>query len=137
MDDAKVVLDWRNDELTRANSFSKDIIDLDSHLNWYKRKLDDDSCYLYILMDGEERIGQVRIDLVNDVGEISYMIAPESRGKGYGKDIIALCDGVKNGGAKVYMGLVEKDNEASKKCFIRNGYAEFVGGDIYCYVKVL
>ena len=35
------------------------------------------------------------------------------------------------------MGLVEKDNEASGKCFIRNGYAEFTGGDICCYVKVL
>lgn len=39
--------------------------------------------------------------------------------------------------AKAYMGLVEKDNEASGKCFIRNGYAEFTGGDICCYVKVL
>lgn len=136
--DAEVVLEWRNDKASRENSFSKGIIDLDSHMKWYQRKLQDDNCYLYILMDNDERIGQVRIDLVNGIGEISYMIAPEKRGNGYGKAIISLCDSVKDVmGAKAYMGLVNNDNEASKKCFVNNGYAEFTGGDICCYVKVL
>ena len=41
MDDAEIVLEWRNDETTRNNSFSKDIISLDVHKKWYKNKLDD------------------------------------------------------------------------------------------------
>jgi spore coat polysaccharide biosynthesis protein SpsF len=137
MEDAEIVLAWRNDEQTRANSFLQEIIDLESHLEWYRRKLADENCYLYLLMDGDDRVGQVRIDVVDRIGEISYMIAPEKRGKGYGKSILALSETVENGNAKSYIGFVKKENEASKQCFLRNGYAEFSAGDMNCYVKML
>lgn len=135
MEDAETVLAWRNDKQTRDNSFTKDEIDLKSHLEWYRRKLNDDNCFLYILMAGEERVGQVRIDRINDLGEISYMIAPGKRGLGYGKKIIELCEEVPNGGVKALAGLVEKHNMASIKCFRANDYTEIAGGEMNCYIK--
>lgn len=128
MDDAEIVLEWRNDDITRANSFSKDIIDKDSHMNWYQRKIEDENCFLYIMENESEKIGQIRIDKVNDIGEVSYMIAPIKRGHGYGKQIIKLCESVIPKEIKTLIGLVEDHNIPSKKCFVFNEYAEFFGG---------
>lgn len=137
IDDAKIILEWRNDPLTRDNSFSKDLIAPETHIKWFNGKLSDKNCFMYILMDDTERVGQLRIDKVNDIGEISYMIAPNKRKMGYGKQIIKLVEGVINSNIKVLVGLVENFNEASKKCFIVNGYSEFIGGDTTCYIKLL
>ena len=136
-DDAEIVLEWRNDKQTRENSFSKDVIDLDTHLKWFEGKLSDENCFLYILMDGDERVGQIRIDRMNNIGEVSYMIAPDQRGKGYGKHIIKLIDGLMKDKVKVLVGLVEDSNTASRKCFEANSYSEFTGGNLICFVKTL
>lgn len=137
INDAEIILNWRNDKLTRNNSFSKDAIDLETHLKWFNGKLSDENCYMYILMDDTERVGQIRIDKVNDIGEISYMIAPDKRKMGYGKQIIRLIDEIAKDKIKVLVGLVESFNEASKKCFIASDYSEFIGGGITCYIKTL
>lgn len=137
LDDAQIVLEWRNDEQTRENSFSKDLIDLDTHLKWFEGKLADENCFLYILMDGDERVGQIRVDRVNDIGEVSYMIAPDQRGRGYGKHILKLIDDLMKDKVKGLVGLVEESNTASRKCFEANSYSEFPGGNVICFVKSL
>ena len=137
INDAEIILEWRNDSLTRNNSFSKELIDYETHIKWYKSKLSDKDCYLYILMDDTETIGHLRIDRVNDVGRISYTIAPGKRKRGYGKRIIELSESVVTGEIKALAGIVESSNEPSKKCFIHNKYAEFANGDIYFYIKLL
>lgn len=135
--DAQIILEWRNDPFTRNNSFTKERIDFDTHLKWYMRKLADENCFMYILMDKTEKIGQIRIDKVNDIGEISYIIAPDKRGMGYGKKIIELSERIVSNNIKALTGLVENTNEASKKCFQSNHYSEFFGRDITCYIKIL
>jgi len=137
MDDAELILEWRNDPVTREASFTKDIIDLETHKEWFRRKLESPECFLYILMDDTESVGQLRIDRVNDVGEISYMIAPEKRGMGYGKRIIQLAETSSPAEIRVLTGLVEKTNEASRKCFLFNDYTELTGGEICCYIKTI
>lgn len=136
-EDAQIILEWRNDQQTRENSFSKDVIDSDTHLKWFEAKLADADCFLYILMDEDERVGQIRIDRVNAIGEVSYMIAPAKRGRGYGKQILKLAAEEMEGKVRVLVGLVESANEASRKCFVSDGYSEFKGGETVCYVKSL
>lgn len=135
--DAEMILRWRNDPVTRTASFTKNEIDLESHKKWYSARLESPDCFLFILMHDSECIGQLRIDRINDVGEISYMIAPEKRGMGYGKKIIELASTAAPAGLRVLTGLVESSNEASRKCFLKNGYTELTGGNICCYIKVL
>lgn len=137
INDADIILQWRNDILTRNSSFSKELIDFDTHRKWFDNKLSDDNCFMYILMDGTERVGQIRIDKIKEVGEISYMIAPHKRGMGYGKKMIELIQGMVPSNIKALTGIVENSNEASKKCFRNNHYSEFSAKDITCYVKVL
>lgn len=132
-----MILDWRNDPVTRMASFSKTEIDLQTHINWFRTRLESPDCFLFILMDDSVCVGQLRIDMVQNIGEISYMIAPDKRGAGYGTRMIELAENISLPNLKVLTGLVEKSNLPSRKCFLKNGYAEFVGGEICSYIKVL
>lgn len=137
IDDARIILEWRNDPLTRENSFTNDLIDPETHIKWFSSKLSDENCSMFIMMDDMERVGQLRIDMVDGIGEISYMIAPDKRKMGYGKEIIKLVEEVIGSNVKVLVGFVKNGNEASKKCFIVNDFSEFGAGDTVCYMKVL
>ena len=127
LDDAEVILEWRNDETTRQKSFSKEKIELDSHIKWFIRKLSEESCSLFMLMDEDEVVGHIRIDRVDDIGKISYIIAPQKRSKGYGKMIINRCESVVPNGINVLMGMVNDENEPSRKCFISMVTPSFQG----------
>lgn len=136
MEDALKALEWRNDETTRMNSFNHEIITEDAHLAWFKRKLEDKTCQLYILEDDEEPSGSIRIDIDGEIGEISYMIAPGKRGRGYGPAILELLEKeASTAGIKTLVGFVDKNNKASARCFEKNGYTMLTAGDIYCFIK--
>ena len=135
MSDAEDVLEWRNDEKTRENSFNSERISLLSHLKWFERKLGQADTYMFIVMDGMEKVGSIRVDVTDDIGEISYMIAPKARGKGYGSRAIALVEGQMPPEVKSLMGLTLKTNTASGRCFEKNGYTSSDAGDALCYSK--
>ena len=144
MDDALSVLEWRNDETTRNNSFTKAIISKEDHLNWFKRKIEDGNCLMFILEDDGRAVGNVRLDITDDIGEISYMIAPDERGKGLGKKALELLRDTKEVSSMVdsqklrsLVGFVNEGNIASAKCFEDNGYSRINAGDIRCYIKNL
>ncbi len=135
MEDALDILRWRNDETTGANSFTKDVIDLESHKKWLSKKLSQRECHMFIMMDGQDKVGNIRVDVTDDAGEISYLIAPEKRKKGYGKKIIALVEKEMPKEVKTLMGLTLKTNSASGKCFLANGYTASDAEDALCYSK--
>ncbi len=137
MEDALEVLRWRNDESTRKNSFNHDEISEESHLNWFKTKLEDRKCFMFILEDDSKPVGSVRVDVVDETGEISYMIAPESRGKGYGNAALELLNMEKDiEELRALVGFVDTTNTASAKCFEKNGYSKLYAGNINCYIKI-
>lgn len=136
-EDAAIILEWRNDDTVRANSFSKDIISWDEHIKWFERKMADENCLMFILEDEGERVGSLRLDITESVAEISYMVAPGKRGKGYGKQILSFSDSVAPEAVKTLVGLVEKQNEASIRCFESDGYVKLIANDIYCFIKSL
>lgn len=138
IEDVEIIFEWRNDLTARCNSFSNSIIDIESHIEWFNRKLAEPDCYMYILMDGEECVGQIRVDKVGDVGEISYIIAPDKRKMGYGKKILKLIEESADENIKVLTGFVKIDNQPSRRCFTYNNYSEFIAIDnIVCYIKAL
>jgi len=137
MDDAKKILAWRNDVGSRENSFHSDVIDWDTHVAWLKRKLDSKDCILYMVSDGAEDVGHIRLDIADEIGEISYMVAPEKRGKGYGSELLKLINRTPLLGVKALVGMVQKKNAASGKCFLAAGFTCFAGGDTDCYIKLI
>ncbi|WP_022765726.1 GNAT family N-acetyltransferase [Butyrivibrio sp. XPD2006] len=140
IEDAQDVFNWRNDPTTRANSFNKDEIDLESHMLWFGKRLGRENTLMYILMNGNKKVGNIRIDIEGTTGEISYMIAPEARGKGYGKKILALLEKTlseSEAGERInrLSGSVLKGNRASCRCFLANGYSETEQEDSYFFTK--
>ncbi|WP_051233626.1 GNAT family N-acetyltransferase [Butyrivibrio sp. NC3005] len=137
INDARDILDWRNDKDTRENSFSNEIIDYESHIKWFEKKLSDNNCRMFILIDNNEKIGQIRVDINNKIGEISYMISPKYRGKGYGSKIVDLIEKELIGEVKVLTALVKSTNKSSQKIFLKNEYVEFDGQTVKSYIKII
>ena len=140
IEDAQDIFNWRNDPDTRANSFNKDELDFESHMLWFGKRLGRENTLMYILMNGKTKVGNIRIDIEGTTGEISYMIAPEARGKGYGKKILTLLEKTlseSEAGERInrLSGSVLKGNRASCRCFIANGYVQSEEEDSYCFTK--
>ncbi len=127
--DLLLIFSWSNDPLTRQNSFSQKPISIEEHTVWFNRLLENPLRKLYILtVDGVDA-GQVRLDFSVDGtrAEISYSIAPEFRGRGFGKKIIELAIGKVRKEYKTVKTLVAEvkpGNTASNRIFARLGFEE-------------
>jgi len=88
MNDAELLLSWRNDPITLANSFNADLA-IDEHIAWLSGSLarilyrfDLDGGLVGTLREDWERVSNTwKI-------EVSFTIAPEHRGKGDGKEML-------------------------------------------------
>ncbi|GAB4057433.1 GNAT family N-acetyltransferase [Uliginosibacterium sediminicola] len=93
LEDAAVLLAWRNDAETRAASFSPDPVSHTAHLAWLKASLGNPQRRLWLAVEegevGGEVVGTVRADRAGEGWLLSWTIAPEHRGKGCGKRMLA------------------------------------------------
>lgn len=121
--DCELLFAWANDRETRRNSFRTEKIEYGEHAAWFQRKIQEDTCQMFILLCDEKEAGQIRLDWQSDedVARISYVIAPEYRGMGLGSEILRLVEPFASG--KTLQGRVRRENVASAKCFEKNGYA--------------
>lgn len=89
INDAELLLNWRNDELTRANSFNDKVISIEDHLEWFHKSLASHIREIYIAEINNIPIGTIRVDINDDNSkELSWIIAPSQRGYGYGTKIL-------------------------------------------------
>jgi RimJ/RimL family protein N-acetyltransferase len=82
MQDADMLLTWRNDQETRKASHSTAEVGRGEHMAWLRRKLTNPACRLFIAEENGVPVGTIRADLVEDVWELSWTTAPEVRGQG-------------------------------------------------------
>lgn len=138
-EDARLLLDWRNESSVRQNSFHSEIIEYEDHVKWFRKKLEDEREKLFILMQDDIPVGQIRLSNDGHEVEISYSIDCRYRGKGYGKNIIYMAERVLRKGQyrDKIVGLVKKENEASRRVFLSLGYQEIEQADCYRYEKIL
>ena len=88
--DRDLLFEWANDPETRRASFRTEKIGYEEHCRWFERILSDKNELQFILMNQDEPVGQVRLTLEGKNAVVSYSIAPDKRGLGYGKEIIRL-----------------------------------------------
>jgi UDP-2,4-diacetamido-2,4,6-trideoxy-beta-L-altropyranose hydrolase len=122
-DDADLLLGWANDPITRQYSLSTEPIPKEVHLAWLRSRLRDPNCDLLIGEGGRGPVGQLRLDVRQDVGLISIGVAPEARG-GTGRSLLEA--GLRRWRRK-YPGLllravVRSENEASRRLFEGCGF---------------
>ena len=89
MVDAELLLEWRNDPLTREKSITTDPVPYDAHVQWLERSIASASRTLLVAEDAGVPVGTVRLD-DGDPPEISYTVAPDHRGKGYAEMLVRL-----------------------------------------------
>ena len=83
---------WRNDPITRYYSRNNRMISWEDHDSWFRQLITHSECYLYIGMTVspciKNSISMIRFDICSSspkASEVSINIAPQARGKGYGR----------------------------------------------------
>ena len=89
--DWKVLLEWRNDKITRQNSFNSDLVSVSEHKEYIKNTIANPNRKLFVLEYNDIPVGTIREDrLENDELELSYTISPMYRGKRIGQIMMSL-----------------------------------------------
>jgi len=124
-EDFRLLWEWANNEVTRANSFDSSPISWETHCAWCRGKLEDPRCTFWIVSTpafGD--MGCVRFDDQSGEAVVSLSLSPQARGKGYGSKIIKQACSRLFADKKVNMihALIKPANEASIKVFERAGF---------------
>lgn len=119
MDDAQRLFDWRNDPATRIASHQTGELHFSDHVAWLARALASDSRELYIAEHEGAAVGTVRADLSGAVTELSWTVAPEWRGHGFGKAMVGmLADQIRT----PLKAEIKRDNVASQRIALAAGF---------------
>jgi RimJ/RimL family protein N-acetyltransferase len=129
MGDSELLLDWRNDPITRAFSFSSEDITRKQHKAWLNKTLQDAGCLLLICEIDSKPVGMVRINILDDsnVGQVSINLSPKFRGKGISRQLLReslelgaqMLDNISQ-----YIAEIHVDNTVSKKIFESIGFVK-------------
>jgi UDP-2,4-diacetamido-2,4,6-trideoxy-beta-L-altropyranose hydrolase len=125
MDDARRLLDWRNEKSVRLASLNSKRIALSDHVAWLERKLGDPDHRHWIAESVGEACGSVRFDIGDGKAQVSIVVAPDQRGAGLGRLLLAEAEKrllSERGDVKEFVAEVLPDNETSRRLFSRNGY---------------
>lgn len=127
LNDAKRLLEWRNDPLTRQNSFHTEIIDLQTHTRWLEQLLQNPHATLYIIECDGEPAASLRADhLPEGEIELSWTVDPSHRGKGLGKALLTQARSLIKG---VLIAQIKKTNSASIKMAEAAGFQQIQESD--------
>ena len=126
--DKDTILTWRNNKIARAMSENQHPISAKEHASWFKARLSDCNCRIYIAIgDLDSKYGIIRFDRhkKNSSAQVSLNIAPEHRGKGLGKFILRQ-------GVDAYLkefsdthavfAVIKNDNFISEHIFTKCGF---------------
>lgn len=125
--DSRLLYDWANDPEVRRMAFSSGPINWEAHIKWLKKKLKDPNAYIYIAIENNEPIGQIRFDIMNNSeAQIDIHTKPGMRGKGLGSRIILL--GVNrffsDSRVNAVHAVIKQENSESRKAFKKAGFKD-------------
>lgn len=125
--DVDLLYEWVNETDVRKSAFQIAHIPYQEHIKWYEGLLGDSDRKQYIYMYGNEPVGQVRIEVCEEIAEVDYSISVTMRGKGHGKNMLCLLrEQIQTDFPKVekIRAKVKAGNIASRRVFSELGYAE-------------
>ena len=135
LDDAKLFFDWVNEPAVRKNSFNTNDIAWEEHLLWFQGALVNRDVRIFVMMNEDVPIGQIRLTLGDGFWEIDYSIDVRCRGRGYGSKILSLVEAELERDMKL-RAEVKYSNLPSQKAFEKQGYNRQDSGEgFYLYEK--
>jgi RimJ/RimL family protein N-acetyltransferase len=112
IEDADFLLKLRNDLETRKSSHNSQKIGKIEHVEWLKTSLKNSNRKIFIVEYKKYLVGTIRLDKKKDIVELSWTVAPEARGQGIGREMVALfASGIKG----PIRAEIKVANEASKR----------------------
>lgn len=108
--DWQELLAWRNDPQTRRWSRHTGMVDEEQHRAWLAAAVSDQRRQLLVAEVNGRPAGTVRLDQVSGGTEVSWTIAPQLRGRGLGRRMLALA--LESVAGYVFASM-HKDNVAS------------------------
>lgn len=125
--DGEDLLVWRNDPVTRANSLDTAPVERERHFDWLHHALADPERLLLMAERDGGRLGMVRFDTCRK-GEwrVSISIAPEARGRGIGRVLLALAIQrlERLRGRGVLVAEIRAANDPSRRIFAACGFCQ-------------
>jgi GNAT superfamily N-acetyltransferase len=128
LNDAAILLNWRNDKSTRKFSRQSEKINPDEHIEWLIARLKRVRAEPFYLFDSEfGAIGMCRLDAISGSAskyEISILVEPSQHGKGIGTRILSLtCESF----FELYpnyaiVAYIDGENYVSQKLFLSAGF---------------
>ena len=125
-DDSRAIWEVAIEPSVRAMSFSSAPIEWSTHQVWFRAKLQDRDCALYVVENGAGHLGQVRFEIASSEATLSVALRPEHRSRGIGTStLIAACKQFfsTHGAARVHA-YIRPNNEASFRAFSKAGFRE-------------
>ena len=125
--DLDLYFNWTNDVDTRSNSFNTQIVDYQTHTNWFLRKIVDKNSLLLVFENEEYTpVGQVRIEQKPNENIIGISIDKNFRGLGLAVPMLEKSCMVffEEFDKKTIHAYIKKSNLASIKSFKKAGFEE-------------
>src|SRR5690606_25372656 len=74
----------------RANSFHREPIRWEDHCEWFERQIASNDVRFWMLEHNGAPVGHIRYqtDRTQEMAIISFVVAPQERGKGYGTELL-------------------------------------------------
>ncbi len=121
LEDCEDILAWRNDPISRKNSFNSEAISYTDHQHWFDRTLRNEKKLMFIAEDlNSNKLGIVRLDCIdNGLYEVNVNLSPEYRGKSWGNKILKEASKLVKG---KLVARIKSSNVASIRAFQNCGY---------------
>lgn len=137
IDHCQIVMEWRNDPLTRAMSFNQAKKEMTTFEQEFMTNYCAPSNIHYFGVVNNKRVGYISLipyDKTKNQYCINIMIAPTERGKSYGTKLLDLvCQ--KHTPALELIALVKKENVASAKMFLHKGFLRQDDGPQWIFTR--
>lgn len=134
--DRELLFHWVNDRSVRAVSFQTEEITWETHVAWFEKMMADTDTMQFIYEYEGMPVGQVRLNVQNGKGVISYSIAANFRGTGKAQRMLALLEKmIKSEYPDIHEldAEVKSENIASRRAFENMNYQE----NVILYKKIL
>ena len=121
-DDCELFFNWANEAETRLNAVNTGLILWNDHIAWFSKRIHSSETKLYVLINGNIPVGQVRIEKEQEHYVITYSIDKQFRRQGFGKEAIGLL--LKLQPDKSFKAVVNIENDPSVKIFEKYGFVK-------------
>lgn len=123
--DVALYFGWVGDAEVRQQSLNSAHISWQPYQEWFRGKLADPHCRLFVLEAGALPVGQVRFDLVDDEARIDYSLDRVIRGRYWSGRLISMGARMLQDSAPIHLHAeVKEANAASCSVFMRLGFEE-------------